>query len=142
MGSLRKIDHIVVLMLENRSFDCILGQLYPKSDRFHGLQGNETNPDKNGAPIQVWSGTGTDRQLMQTPDPDPGELWMDMNLLISGTSEVADPRPEARINGLVLEYLQQTAELPDLAPAIPLAPRLSAASSVRWKWTMALSKRS
>jgi phospholipase C len=36
MGSLQKIDHIVVLMLENRSFDSLLGTLYPKSDSFEG----------------------------------------------------------------------------------------------------------
>src|SRR6266566_1599442 len=28
MGQLQNIDHIVVLMLENRSFDCLLGKLY------------------------------------------------------------------------------------------------------------------
>jgi phospholipase C len=32
MGQLQNINHIVVLMLENRSFDCLLGKLYPKSD--------------------------------------------------------------------------------------------------------------
>lgn len=110
MGSLSKIDHIVVLMLENRSFDCMLGRLYPKSERFDGLQGNETNPDKNGELIQVWSGTGTDPQLMRTPDPDPGELWTDINLQIFGRSDVADPPPGATMTGFVLDYLQQTAE--------------------------------
>ena len=29
-GLLPKIEHVVVLMLENRSFDCMLGYLYPK----------------------------------------------------------------------------------------------------------------
>ena len=32
MASLHKIDHIVVLMLENLSFDSLLGTLYPKSE--------------------------------------------------------------------------------------------------------------
>jgi phospholipase C len=31
MSQLQSINHIVVLMLENRSFDCLLGKLYPKS---------------------------------------------------------------------------------------------------------------
>jgi phospholipase C len=35
--SLGKIDHIVVLMLENRSFDSMLGKLYQKSATFDGL---------------------------------------------------------------------------------------------------------
>jgi phospholipase C len=39
MAQLQKIDYIVVLMLENRSFDSLLGKLYPKSDSFEGLAG-------------------------------------------------------------------------------------------------------
>ena len=38
------IEHVVVLMLENRSFDCLLGKLYPKSEQFDGLEGTESNP--------------------------------------------------------------------------------------------------
>ena len=41
--SLSKIEHIVVLMLENRSFDSMLGRLYEKSDGFDGLSGSESN---------------------------------------------------------------------------------------------------
>ena len=33
------IRHVVVLMLENRSFDCMLGMLYPNSEDFDGLIG-------------------------------------------------------------------------------------------------------
>lgn len=40
----RPIDHVVVLMLENRSFDTMLGQLYPGRDGFDGLTGSEANP--------------------------------------------------------------------------------------------------
>ena len=39
-----RIEHIVVLMLESRSFDCMLGRLYPKSEGFDGLDGSEINP--------------------------------------------------------------------------------------------------
>ena len=49
--SLGQIDHIVVLMLENRSFDSMLGKLYPKSAIFDGLDGTEQNPDSNGVPV-------------------------------------------------------------------------------------------
>ena len=45
------IKHVVVLMLENRSFDNLLGKLKPKSDQFDGLSGTETNPDLNYAPV-------------------------------------------------------------------------------------------
>jgi len=44
-----KIDHVVVLMLENRSFDHMLGFLYagngnrsPSGQEFDGLTGNES----------------------------------------------------------------------------------------------------
>src|SRR5215813_1653166 len=69
--SLGKIDHIVVLMLENRSFDSMLGKLYPKSATFDGLDGTEQNPGSSGVPVQVWSSTGTDENTMRIPDPDP-----------------------------------------------------------------------
>ena len=34
MSSLNNIKHVVVLMLENRSFDNLLGKLYPKTAAF------------------------------------------------------------------------------------------------------------
>ncbi len=36
MTRLQSIEHFVVLMLENRSFDNLLGGLYPKSKDFDG----------------------------------------------------------------------------------------------------------
>ena len=38
------IEHVVVLMLENRSFDTMLGWLYPGREDFDGLTGKEANP--------------------------------------------------------------------------------------------------
>ena len=37
------IKHVVVLMLENRSFDSMLGMLYQSGDGFDGLTGTEQN---------------------------------------------------------------------------------------------------
>ena len=91
--SLGKIDHIVVLMLENRSFDSMLGKLYPKSATFDGLDGTEQNPDSSGVPVQVWSSTGTDESTMRIPDPDPGELWTDINTQLFGMPNVGSPAP-------------------------------------------------
>src|SRR6202035_745019 len=45
MAQLDQVNHIIVLMLENRSFDGMLGMLYPASARFDGLLGTETNLD-------------------------------------------------------------------------------------------------
>lgn len=82
-----KIEHIVVLMLENRSFDNMLGQLYPKSMAYNGLAGDETNPvHLNGLDqiVTVWSRNFVDPINMTIPTPDPGELWTDMNEQIFG----------------------------------------------------------
>ena len=38
-----KIDHFIVLMLENRSFDHMCGRLNRKDKRINGLTGNEFN---------------------------------------------------------------------------------------------------
>jgi len=60
MGNLSSVHSIVHLMLENRSFDNILGFLYtddknlsPSGDRFDGLKGDETNPDVHGNAIKI-----------------------------------------------------------------------------------------
>ena len=106
MGSLQKIDHIVVLMLENRSFDSLLGMLYPKSDSFEGLNGTEQNPDANGTPVLVWNSPGTDENTMRIPNPDPGELWTDINMQLFGNpAPVPGQRPT--MLGFVQNYLAQ-----------------------------------
>ena len=74
--SLDHIDHIVVLMLENRSFDHMLGYLSlppalggkGRTD-VDGLTGNETNLDENGVPFPV--------KRMATPkmNGDPCHEW-------------------------------------------------------------------
>ena len=48
-----KADHIIVLMLENRSFDHMLGFLGHPNPKFDGLKGTESCPDKAGKAIKV-----------------------------------------------------------------------------------------
>jgi phospholipase C len=107
MGQLENIDHIVVLMLENRSFDSMLGKLYAKSADFEGLSGNEQNLGALGVTVPVWSGTGTDETTMRIPDPDPGELWTDINTQLFATANVPDPTPVPTMSGFVKNYLDQ-----------------------------------
>ena len=53
-NQLPSVKHIVQLMLENRSFDQMLGFLYhpanqsPSGQPFDGLTGKESNPDGTG----------------------------------------------------------------------------------------------
>lgn len=49
-GSFAKIQHIVVLMLENRSFDHLFGRLNALNPRIAGLTGSESNYDDPNAP--------------------------------------------------------------------------------------------
>ncbi|MFZ0694455.1 MAG: alkaline phosphatase family protein [Alphaproteobacteria bacterium] len=107
MSALDRINHIVVLMLENRSFDNMLGMLYPKSAGFDGLDGTETNLDANSNPVRVWNRPGTDETTMTIPNPDPGELWADINTQLFGT---AMPAPAARMAGFVRNYTSQAAQ--------------------------------
>lgn len=58
-GLLAGIEHIVVLMMENRSFDHFLGALkqdagYPGKSKVDGLSGTESNPAPDGTPVSVF----------------------------------------------------------------------------------------
>jgi phospholipase C len=82
MSVLNKIEHIIVLMLENRSFDNLLGGLYPAGPDFNGLTGNEANPYNppggGEESIRVWYDAPPDQQTMTIPTPDPAELYEDI----------------------------------------------------------------
>jgi phospholipase C len=110
------IRHVVVLMLENRSFDCMLGRLYPKSAAFDGLSGDETNLwHRPGEPqtIAVWNDPTATAQALTIPDPDPGELFTDIHTQIQGLTDsgVPNPGPPA-MGGFVDNYMRQKAQKP------------------------------
>ncbi|ESS73194.1 phosphoesterase family protein [Methyloglobulus morosus KoM1] len=111
MTSVHNIEHFVVLMLENRSFDNLLGSLYPKSKNFNGVDGSESNKDRSG---KVWPLTvtkGGDIAGLSVPNPDPGELWTDMNEQIFGFGPLGEAKPTklpeavaANMSGFVDSY--------------------------------------
>lgn len=74
------IEHVIVIMFENRSFDNVLGAIHPHSDNFDGITPNLYNPYLNNGQttnINVWPApTGTPAQIM--PFPDPKEDHVDM----------------------------------------------------------------
>jgi len=104
--ALDKISHVVVLMLENRSFDNLLGKLYPKSDRFDGLSGSETNPDLEGRPVPVKNIPGSGQLSIINPWPDPGELFTDINEQLFRTQTPA-PGQTPTMDGFVSNFLHQ-----------------------------------
>lgn len=103
-----KIKHVVVLMMENRSFDSVLGTLYSPEERpeFEGLTGNETNPLQGGGDIQTWGDGKTDAKSMSIPTPDPGELFTDINMQLFGLNGKPGSEPPA-MNGFVNNYVRQ-----------------------------------
>ncbi len=74
------VAHVVVLMLENRSFDHMLGYLYtsagnvsPAGHPYDGLTGSESNPDATGKPVPVFPITPATPNAYFMPGADPGE---------------------------------------------------------------------
>jgi phospholipase C len=108
------IKHVVVLMLENRSFDSMLGTLYPKSDRFDGLSGDEQNvwhhAGGSGAEtIRVWTSSAITPAAACIPTPDPGELFTDINMQIFGLQDDGTAGSNATMGGFVDNYMRQPA---------------------------------
>ncbi len=95
-AGLPAIAHIVVLMLENRSFDHMLGLLYadagnvsPTGQPFEGLTGKESNPDASGKPVSVFPIVASTPNDYFMPGADPGEGFLATNLQLFGTSSPA-----------------------------------------------------
>ena len=113
------IEHIIVLMLENRSFDCLLGQLHPASPAFHGLSGQESNLlniRSAEQSIGVWNNPGMDPATLSIPTPDPGETWDDMNIQLFGFGGTAGLQVPP-MSGFVDNYVSQ-----GRTPRSPQAP--------------------
>ncbi len=107
--ALPRIEHVVVLMLENRSFDCMLGRLYPKIEGFDGLDGSETNPwhraDGTVEDIAVWNSSEIRPETACIPQWDPGELFADIDMQLFGLGGAAAGRPS--MSGFVDNFVRQ-----------------------------------
>lgn len=108
---LQKINHVVVVMLENRSFDHMLAFLYqasgnvsPLGQPFAGLTGKESNPDANGKPVQVFAIKPTDPHPYFTPGADPGEGYQATNSQLFGNKDAPNPIVPAPNNGFVTDF--------------------------------------
>jgi phospholipase C len=146
-NNLDKIDHIVVLMLENRSFDNMLGWLYdpgnsppfdepPRGQSFEGLSGKELSN-----PIPAYA-RDANRQVVRPgkltdlthPNPDPGEEYYHVNTQLYGTVNPPENRHKpfnhwpynlppggaydpAPMSGFVTDYINHFEALLNRAPA-------------------------
>jgi phospholipase C len=84
------LDHIVVVLFENRSLDNVLGHLYRPEDgkNFDGVIGKDLSN-----PIPEWAEYGADRKVvpytvatdMDSPNPDSGEEYYHTNTQLYNT---------------------------------------------------------
>jgi len=84
------LDHVVVVVFENRSFDNVLGRLYGPEDgkELDGVVGKELSN-----PIPAWAEHGADRKVvpyavatdMDAPNPDSGEEFFHTNTQLFNT---------------------------------------------------------
>ncbi len=100
---LDKLQHIVVLMMENRSFDHMLGSLKAVNPAIDGLTGTETNPDATAAqnPVKVQPQAAFQAQLQ----PDPDHHFAAVDLQIFGGNTSPDRKPS--MQGFVKSYFNQ-----------------------------------
>jgi phospholipase C len=135
------LDHVVVLMFENRSFDNLLGRLYEPGEvaSFEGAAGKDlSNPipdwvaDQGPGGSVVPYGVAPD---MNTPSPDPGEEHQHVNTQLYG---LIDPLTN---RGLLAEKMTAPYNAPadvQLQPTMTTflprwrRPRRRAARSGRW----------
>ena len=127
------LDHVVVVVFENRSLDNVLGRLYGPGDgkSFEGVIGKDlTNP------IPEWAEHGADRKVvpytvatdMDSPNPDTGEEYPHTNTQlfnilseqnrfklgaeISAPYNAPEPGQTPTMDGFVTDYISTlTAEL-------------------------------
>ena len=109
-NQLSNIQHIVVLMLENRSFDHMLGFLYADQGNksstgqpFEGLTGTESNPDANGKPVTVFKIKASDKNAYFMPGADPGEGYAATNSELFGSTDAPNP-PVATNQGFIKDF--------------------------------------
>jgi phospholipase C len=123
-------DHVVVLMLENRSFDNLLGYLYsqeypvPPGNQFEGVDGkNLSNPipsayqftGKNGERVTEVRVAPNSPVDYHRPFPDPGEDYPHVNTQLFNPDNqqpfnkppynLPSPLPKPPMSGFVSDYI-------------------------------------
>ena len=94
---IEKIQHIVFIVKENRSFDSYFG-------RFPGAEGTTTGRTSNGSIVP----------LLPTPDKTPydiGHTWLDSRRAVDGGKmDAFDLITNGNVSGILLPYTQQREE--------------------------------
>lgn len=101
----KKIEHLVVLMMENRSFDHMFGFLKSNSWPIDGLNGNETNLDSQGTTVRVTQNAQPAGDL----NPDPPHDFLSVNQQIFGNLAGSG---QPTMEGFVKAYEGKTKNVP------------------------------
>jgi phospholipase C len=111
-SGLASVSHIVVLMLENRSFDHMLGFLYtaqgnvsPAGQPFAGLTGTESCLDSTGTAVTVSRIEPTTPNAYFMPGADPGEGYMATNHQLFGSQNApSSPCPVPACQSFIKDF--------------------------------------
>jgi len=107
-AGLDNLKHIVVLMMENRSFDHMLGFAATPTWQIDGLTGSEKNRDSTGEFATV----SNDARYSGDFTPDPGHALFDtLTQLYGSASTPVSQNPT--MNGFVLSYEGKTHNSPN-----------------------------
>jgi phospholipase C len=123
MSALDKIEHIVVVMFENRSFDNLLGWLYDPSNEppfdkvppgFEGLSGKDLKNFDTSDPRVAFPVSKTED--VRGPQPNPGEPFEDVFSQIYDVNPTPNlkagplvpPPSGATMGGFIRNYAAQT----------------------------------
>lgn len=97
-----KVKHIIVLMMENRSFDHMLGFMKEENDGIRGILGGDfSNTTTAGAVVPVTDGAAFQGQLI-----DPGHEFADVYFQMYG-KPVGTPVGDPDMSGFAQSYEQQ-----------------------------------
>src|SRR5580692_1470728 len=102
-----ELKHIVVLMLENRSFDHLLGWLQSDQYKIDGLDGSQLNRDSTGEPVKATD----DANYSGDYDPDVAHDFVNVTEQIFGTS-APTPSAPAVMSGFITSYGAVSRSLP------------------------------
>src|SRR5215831_20826779 len=102
-AGLDSLKHIIVLMMENRSFDHMLGFAATPTWQIDGLTGNEANRDSTGEIAKV----SPDARYSGDFTPDPGHALFDTLTQLYGSAST-QPSQDPTMNGFVLSYEGKT----------------------------------
>lgn len=100
------IEHFVVLMLENRSFDSMLGTLAGAIPGLDGLPADAAN--NIGATVYKAGAPVLGQPEFTVPTPDPGESFDDINTQIFGSASGRAEGLPPTMSGFAANYAEQT----------------------------------